>query len=249
MPFFLRSHSFLATMLATLLALAACNTPASTEKNSSSDLAEKYDSLMKEMQSIKELLVKQATNDTVKLASKEDKNIKPATKEVQVNVDPKKELPNKEKTQKEKEGQKEIMQTSKGMNDTVYHYFSNRKLSVKEHPFNNGRRKIEVFDYMTGKVNIELEDVRMSFSVSHRLRFRNDGSLERVSVHENPGASRYWYECEMTFSNTNEPQWQTCQQMPMDRVEFPSKYYWDKSRRQWIKQEIIIEQPVPDQYR
>lgn len=129
-------------------------------------------------------------------------------------------------------------------NDTIYHYFSNRKLSVKVHPFMNGRRKIQVFDLISGKVNIELEDVRLSYSVNYRLRFRPEGLLEKVNVHENPGASPCWYECEMTFSNTDEPQWQTCEQLPMDQLRFPEKYFCNQATGQWVKQETVKEQPI-----
>jgi hypothetical protein len=210
------------------------------------ELNAKYDSLLHELKALRKEI--QKDTHTAQSIKKTEESPKPSPKD---QPKPVKEL-KKEPIQKPVDEKKKVTipnQKPSAENDTVYHYFSNRKLSVKVHPFMNGRRKVQVYDLISGKINIEFEDVRLSFSVSHRLRFRPDGSLEKVNVHENPGASRYWYECEITFSPTNEPQWQTCEQLPMDQLRFPDKYYWNKATGQWVKQETVKEQPVPLEYR
>jgi hypothetical protein len=86
----------------------------------------------------------------------------------------------------------------------------------------------------------------MSYQVTYDINFRNDGSVNTIKEHTNPGASRYWYDCLMTFSNNNEPEWRKCEQMPMDRLELASanKYYWNKASKQWVKQEVVQEEPI-----
>ncbi|MFN4123942.1 MAG: hypothetical protein ACK4GL_11650 [Flavobacteriales bacterium] len=238
------TYKFVCFLIVALLMQACAGSGNNNERND--ELNAKYDSLLQEIKALrkqiqKDTQVEQFQTKPVELPKPSPKEEPKPVKEI------KREPIEKPVVDKKKEttpNQKPVAE-----NDTIYHYFSNRKLSVKVHPFMNGRRKIQVYNLVSGKVNIELEDVRLSYSVSHRLRFRPDGSLEKVNVHENPGASRYWHECEMTFSNTNEPQWQTCEQLPMDQLRFPDKYFWNKATGQWVKQEAVKEQPVPLQNR
>jgi ribosomal protein S12 methylthiotransferase accessory factor YcaO len=61
----------------------------------------------------------------------------------------------------------------------------------------------------------------------------------------NPGASRYWYETEITFSSTNQPLTKVDTQMPMEHLTPTDKEYWDEKKKQWVKQLTIECQPVP----
>jgi hypothetical protein len=136
--------------------------------------------------------------------------------------------------------------TTKLNNDTIYHYFSNRKVSVKICPRINEKQWILVFSN-TGKETIRFESVIQSYSVTYDLKFRQNGSLETVLESTNPGASMYWYKCNMTFNEQNEPLWKVCQEYPITRLEHPdkNKYYWDKKSMNWVKQEIVVEQETP----
>jgi hypothetical protein len=128
--------------------------------------------------------------------------------------------------------------------DTIYHKYKNGTPSVTIFPRHEGRRKILVYNRQ-GKITIELEEVIMSYQVTYDFNFREDGSVNTLKEHTNPGTSRYWYDCQITFSNNNEPEWKKCEQFPMDRLEHPNanKYYWNKSNNQWVKQEYVEEQP------
>ncbi|MFN4198859.1 MAG: hypothetical protein ACK4FS_07530 [Flavobacterium sp.] len=130
-------------------------------------------------------------------------------------------------------------------NDTAYHYFKNGRLSVKVYPPSE-RQKILIYHY-SGSIIQEYENVRMSYSVSHRFHFRDDGSVEKIMIHSNPGASRYWHESEVHFETDNEPRYMIHYQKPLERVEdsFGQKYLWNRQQKQWIKQEIIRETIMP----
>jgi hypothetical protein len=153
----------------------------------------------------------------------------------------------KETTTKETQEPK-TTKSKKIASDTIYHYFKpSGKLSVKIAPMLEGRRKIFFYNYL-GEITIVLEDVNLSFSESHSINFRENGSVNNVKKHTNPGASRYWYECNITFSNSNEPEWMVCEQLPMESLDDffnKNKYYWDKKNKSWVKQEIVREQDTP----
>lgn len=127
--------------------------------------------------------------------------------------------------------------------DTIYHYFSDGRISVKIAPESPVQR-IWVY-HILGDVIYEFENVRQSYSVSNSLKFRPDGSLESVKTHSNPGASMYWYESETVFETDNEPRYQVSYQMPFMTVmdAMGTKYLWNRKEKSWQKQEIAICQP------
>jgi hypothetical protein len=134
----------------------------------------------------------------------------------------------------------------KSTKDTIYHYFKEGKISVKISPRLDGRQLVFIYG-KKGELQLQLESVFLSYSVSHVLKFRADGSLEKIVEHHNPGASMYWSECELAFSQWNEPQWKSCQQYPVRSIEdyTNNRYYWEKKSKTWAKQEIVKEQAVP----
>jgi hypothetical protein len=126
--------------------------------------------------------------------------------------------------------------------DIYHHLYKSGAISVKVHPFKNGKRWIELFD-LNGEMVTHFEDVRMSYSVSHSLIFDDTGSLKKVKVSENPGAASFWYECEISFSFPNQPLWQVCDRRPQQSIfsEHYKKYYWDIKTKSWKAQEIIAD--------
>jgi hypothetical protein len=138
------------------------------------------------------------------------------------------------------------LKSQKNKNDTVYHYFNNKKVSVKVCPRVNDKQWILVYS-IKGTESIRFESVIQSYSVTYDLKFRPNGSLETVVESTNPGASLHWYKCNMSFNEQNEPLWKVCQEYPITRLEHPdkNKYYWDKKSMNWVKQEVVIEQEVP----
>lgn len=151
----------------------------------------------------------------------------------------------KVKEQKTKPITVEKVVPKQNTNDTTYHYFKDGRLSVKVYPPSD-RQKILIYHY-SGSVIQEYENVRMSYSVSHRFHFRDDGSVEKIMIHSNPGASRYWYESEVHFETDNEPRYMIHYQKPFERVEdsFGQKYLWNRQQKQWIRQEIVRETIMP----
>ncbi len=130
--------------------------------------------------------------------------------------------------------------------DTTYYKYTNGKVSAKVTPWVNNRRKTILFD-RHGKKTYEMEDVHLSYQITTRLSLRQDGSVEKASIHNNPGASMYWHETTITFDTDNEPSWKTEKQMPEHNLSLtaPVSSYWNKTTRQWVKQEAVEEQPVP----
>jgi hypothetical protein len=141
---------------------------------------------------------------------------------------------------------KPIENKRKPIEDTIYHYYKDGKISVKVSPRVDGRQAVFIYG-KKGELHLQLESVFLSYSVSHDLRFRADGSLEKIKEHHNPGASMYWSECELTFSQWNMPQWKSCQQYPIRSLDDynNNRYYWDVNNKTWVKQEIVREQNVP----
>lgn len=123
-------------------------------------------------------------------------------------------------------------------NDTTYYYYKDGKVSVKVTAWSNGNRYLLFFD-RKGTLTYQLNDKRMSFTITTQLKFKENGSVKSADTHDNPGASMYWYESSTTFSDDNEPQWRTSQRMPQQSLSDGTvAEYWDKNTGQWRKQEV-----------
>jgi len=136
----------------------------------------------------------------------------------------------------------------KPKNDTTYHKYVNGKLSVKITPWGDDGRRHQFFYDLYGNLTYEIEDVNLSYQDVCRIsQFHTNGAVKKVECTMNPGASRYWYESEMYFSTTNEPETRYNRQMPPDHIDMEEQrpWFWNKQTRQWHKQEIVKEQPIP----
>ena len=121
--------------------------------------------------------------------------------------------------------------------DTTFYYYKDGKVSVKITPWKDGNRYL-LFYNRSGQLTYTQNDKRMSFTEVTQLSFKGNGSVEKAEIHENPGASMYWYETRVTFSDDNEPEWMVTQRMPVESLtDAAVSYYWNKKTRQWTKQE------------
>lgn len=131
-------------------------------------------------------------------------------------------------------------------NEEEKKYYSNGKLSVRISPWKEGRRYWKLYD-LYGNETIELEEVRLSYTVSYDARFHENGAVSVIHFSENPGAANFWYEGEMEFSTTNEPITRRVRKMPYESLEEMSRrawQYWDKRSGTWKEQEVM--EGVPD---
>lgn len=129
-------------------------------------------------------------------------------------------------------------------NDTIYHYFSDERISVKIAPRAD---KQKIWMYLpNGEVIYELENIRLSYSCYNELVFRKNGSVEKVISSLNPGASMYMYKTIIHFDERNEPLYKIDEKTPSTLEEnMNNKSIWDGKNRRWIKQEIVYETITP----
>lgn len=114
--------------------------------------------------------------------------------------------------------EKPIKKVSKELQDTTYHYYFNRRLSVKTSPWKDGRRNIWLYN-LKEEITYTIEDVNLSFSSLSEIHFRADGSVEKIHIKSNPGASMYWYETLITISIHNEPEWNRAEKFPLQSLD------------------------------
>ncbi len=128
----------------------------------------------------------------------------------------------------------------------VYYYTGSKKKSVEISPWVDGKRTITLYDPF-GKVSYIFSDRNLSYSITTRLvTFHSNGAVQKAVVHNNPGASISWSESQITFSINNEPEWKEVTTYPVElTIDGNPKYYWDKKQQNWVKQEVVHEQPVP----
>ena len=153
----------------------------------------------------------------------------------------------KPKIEEKKPSEPKTTKPPKPANDTTYHYYVNKKVSVKIHPWKDGRRAIELFD-LYGKKTFQTEDINLSYSQFNHLSFHENGGVKKIKQSFNPGASMYMYESVMEFGTTNEPSVMYKSQWPAsldEMMEAQIPWFWNKRTGQWVKQEIVIEQEVP----
>lgn len=193
-------------------------------------LEDKLDSISFQLEELKKeskTKIDSISKDTIQKPIDEKKMIRiPAKEERQI-------------TKKEKTSKLNI-----SSNDTIYHYFSDGRLSVKIAP-RSERQKIWVY-LPNGEVIYELENIRLSYSCYNELFFRKNGSVEKVISSLNPGASMYMYTTIIHFDERNEPQYKIDEKTPSTlEKHMNNKSLWDSKNRRWIKQEIVYETITP----
>lgn len=123
--------------------------------------------------------------------------------------------------------------------DTTFHYYVNKKISVKITPWLNGERWVLLYNLL-GEETYRHEDIRKSYTVFAHLKFHPNGAVSKMEINDNPGASMYWHETTITFSTTNDPEQKTSERKPYEAGPNVNKpwEYWDKKTKQWRKQEV-----------
>ena len=119
-----------------------------------------------------------------------------------------------------------------------FYYTSSKKLSLLITPWKDDKRELIFYDPF-GNVQYTQKDVRHSYSnISEVKSFHSNGAVEKILVHNNPGASMYWSESEITFGINNDPEWMAVMTYPVQHLEqnLNNHYYWDKKTGTWIKQ-------------
>lgn len=128
-------------------------------------------------------------------------------------------------------------------NDTAYQYYANKKVSVKTAPMVEGDQKVLLYD-RAGNITYTFINSRKHGVTRTEFKFRADGSVEQAITTTHPDAGIHGYKTTTTFSSANEPEWQTSEKDPMRNLELPNSYYWNKTTKQWVKQEVSKDCPV-----
>lgn len=131
------------------------------------------------------------------------------------------------------------------LSDTIReHYYSNGSVSVRIHTQESGERLWELFD-LQGRCTYTAREVFLSYTVSLRVSFHENGAVKTLHEHMNPGASMYMYQAEMTFDSTNQPLWKHVTRTPSYGINerFPGGgyFYWCKQQNTWRPKEVIRE--------
>lgn len=149
--------------------------------------------------------------------------------------------PAKKITTKKKVVKKAVV--SKPKNDTTYYYYATKKVSVKVAPMVDNDQKVLLYD-RAGNVTYTFINSRKHGVTRTELTYRADGSVEQAVTTTHPDAGIHGYKTTTTFSSANEPEWQTSEKDPMRNLELPNNYYWNKTTKQWVKQEVSKDCPV-----
>lgn len=225
------------TFLIVICCIIFCGCHFTYENNTNNDAAlaqlrKETDSLKNEINTLKK---KSIYNDTLSskfvIVAKDSASMKPAL--------------TKNKPSVKKVILKQTQETKK--TDTTYYFYTNtKKISAKIDPRNEFGKKTKIRFYdLKGNVTFEQEDIHSSYSISTEIKeFHSNGAVKRIVIHLNPGASMHWYETIITFDIDNTPLWKEEITYPL-RLEdmMDNKSYWDITKKQWIKQEVSMEQP------
>ena len=211
------------------------------QPNDNKELLSKIDSLQKDIRSLKEAsqfhqsFDSTLTNevDTPITTTKPIETISKPTIDTTVKI-----------TKPKKEPHQPVLNPFESK-DTIYKYYVDKKLSVKTTPWVNGERTILLYDRQ-GKQTYAMEEVRRSYSIGIDLKFHDNGAVRLAEIHNNPGASMYWFESTIIFSNNNEPVSKSDQRMPIQNLDdFGKKYFWNAVDKRWVENEPEMH-PTPE---
>ncbi len=209
------------------------------DDKTNADLLKKFDSINMELKAINEALKEERQK---KITITDSVVSKQSTIRV-------KKYSNNQMQPVKKNIQQPVSQMNLTDHDTVFYYYkSNPKhVSVAVSPWKDGKRSVQFYDPQ-GNITYTCQDVKMSFSLITQLKiFHENGAIAEIEIHNNPGASMYWYETYITFGINNEPEWKTDIQKPERSLEqyMHNKSFWNKSTKTWVKQEIAKETLTP----
>ncbi len=133
-------------------------------------------------------------------------------------------------------------------NDTTYYYFQDGSISMVESPWAGGYKTYQIFG-STNKPIYEIVDARHSFTTSTTFAFYENGAVKSAQIHNNPGASLYFYETEIRFDRTNVPMSKKTRRTPAQSIEdsMGETFLWKADPGVWIKQEVMKCYALPEQ--
>lgn len=127
-------------------------------------------------------------------------------------------------------------------NNTTYNYISGKpSVKVGNWQYAEGKRirKISFYD-KNGVQTFELTDEMASYSLLSYIHFREDGSVDVVEVHENPGSGMYSYLISIQFTEQNMPISRYKSRRPTDVMGLQGSGTpipadtWDAKNHSWI---------------
>lgn len=143
----------------------------------------------------------------------------------------------------EKYNSQENQNIIKEITDTIFHFYKSGSISVIETPMRNNHKDIFLFD-KKGIKTYEFEEERLvTGSISVSLRYAIDGSVSSAHIHQNPSASKYMYETDITFKEENHPSWKIEKQTSSENASLSIKSFWDGHK--WSAQLEIKERDIP----
>lgn len=226
-----------------IICLLACNVSSPNENESM--LSRKIDSLSEQVSELQKQMAEKEKQDATDKETVDSIQIDSVGK---VSA-PKKLITPQQLTPQPTKQKKPLPTPLTVDNDTTFYYYtgSPKRVSVKVTSWINGRRRV-IFYNPYGDITYTCNDARLSYTITtHLKKFHSNGAVALIEIHNNPGASMNWSDTDITFSINNEPQWKTIHKKPVESLEeaMQNKFYWDDKKKDWIKQEIVREQPVP----
>lgn len=129
--------------------------------------------------------------------------------------------------------------------DTLY--YVNEKPSVVYGGWKDGHRTIFFYDLL-GERTYQLEEVRLSFTISVKLTFYQNGGVDKAVIHMEPGGSPYYSVTTITFNGTNIPCTKKVEERPLrlENLEKNNLWFWNRKKGIWEMQEVVSCHPELD---
>lgn len=129
-------------------------------------------------------------------------------------------------------------------NDTVYYYYSNKKVSVKVLPWADNEQQIWLFS-PAGAKTYTLTNSRKHGYTRTELSFDQGGNVKQALVTTHPDAGLYGYKSTISFDASNTPLQMESVKDPMQNLEMPAKYNWNKATGTWVREKSEKEGEEP----
>jgi hypothetical protein len=138
-----------------------------------------------------------------------------------------------------------VSASSYAAEDTLF--YVNDKPSVVYGDWKDGHRTIFFYD-LKGERTYQLDEVRLSYTVSAKLSFHQNGGVDKAVIHQEPGGSPYYTVTTITFNGTNIPCTKKVEERPLrlEKLDKSNLWFWNRKKGIWVKQEVISCQPVPE---
>jgi hypothetical protein len=123
-----------------------------------------------------------------------------------------------------------------GEEEELFYYKGSKKISLRITPWVDGRRQLIFYD-KNGEITYTQDDTHLSYQeISEVKEIHENGAISKILINNNPGASRYWSDCVITFNPNNEPETRTITTYPMETISqnMDNVYLYDKTTKSWV---------------